>query len=89
MNRVVWLLWAVAYHLITLLMVVLAFVVVTVICSFVGPEFGLCGITLILWFLYVRFTWYWKPFRDRKKRELGLLKEESSRQPATETLSSR
>jgi uncharacterized RDD family membrane protein YckC len=47
--------------------------VVTVICSFAGPEFGLCGVTLILWFLYVRFAWYWKPFRDRKKRELGLM----------------
>jgi uncharacterized RDD family membrane protein YckC len=72
MNRVVWLLWAVAYHLLTLVMAALTFVV-TVICSFAGPEFGLCGIALILWFVYVRFAWYWKPFRDRKKRELGLL----------------
>ena len=72
MNRVIWLLWAVAYHLLTLVMAALTFVV-TVICSFAGPEFGLCGITLILWFVHVRFAWYWKPFRDRKKRELGLL----------------
>ena len=73
MNRLLWYgFWAPMYHLLTLLMVVFAFVV-TVICSFAGPEFGLCGITLILWFVYVRFAWYWKPFRDRKKRELGLL----------------
>jgi uncharacterized RDD family membrane protein YckC len=72
MNRVLWLLWACIYHLLTLVMVVFVFVV-TVICSFAGPEFGMCGIGLILWFLYVRFAWYRKPFRDRKKRELGLL----------------
>ena len=71
MNRVIWLLWAVAYHLFTLIMAALTFVV-AVICSFAGPEFGMCGIGLILWFLYVRFAWYWKPYRDRKKRELGL-----------------
>jgi hypothetical protein len=72
MNRVVWLLWAVAYHLLTLVMAAITFVV-TVICSFAGPEFGLCGIGLILWFVYVRSFVYWKAFRDRKKRELGLL----------------
>ena len=72
MNRVIWLLWAVAYHLLTLVLAALTFVV-TVICSFAGPEFGMCGIALILWFVYARFAWYWKPFRDRKKRELGLL----------------
>ena len=72
MNRVIWLLWAVAYHLLALVLAALRFVL-TVICAFAGPEFGLCGIGLILWFVYVRFAWYWKPFRDRKKRELGLL----------------
>jgi hypothetical protein len=60
------------YHLFTLVVAALTFVV-TVICSFAGPEFGLCGIALILWFLYLRFSVYWKAFRDRKKRELGLL----------------
>jgi hypothetical protein len=55
MNRVIWLLWAVAYHLLTLVMVVFVFVV-AVICSFAGPEFGMCGIGMILWFVYVRFA---------------------------------
>ena len=79
MNRFLWYcFWAPMYHLFTLVMAALTFVV-TVICAFAGPEFGLCGITLILWFVYVRFAWYWKPFRDRKKRDLGLLNDESSR----------
>ena len=73
MNRFLWYcFWAPMYHLFTLVVAALTFVV-SVICSFAGPEFGLCGIALILWFLYLRFSVYWKAFRDRKKRELGLL----------------
>jgi hypothetical protein len=63
MNRLLWYcFWAPLYHLLTFVLAGLTFVV-TVICSFAGPEFGMCGIGLILWFLYVRFAWYWKPLR--------------------------
>ncbi len=75
MNRLVWWLWAIAYHLLTLVMVVFG-LIVTIICTLIGgPEFSAVGVGLIVWFVYARFTSYWKPFRDRKKRELGLVKE--------------
>ena len=76
MNRLVWLFWAIAYHLLTLVMVVFV-LMLTIICTLIGgPEFSAIGVGLMVWFVYARFAWYWKPFRNRKKRELGLVKEE-------------
>lgn len=73
MNRAKWyLFWAPLYHLITLVGCLFV-LVLTIFCTLLWPLMSTVGIGLMCWFIYVRFAVHWRPFKNRKKRELGLL----------------